>query len=164
MMHHNAVKIDRPPSIISTINTGFQALNRHWWVIVVPVLVDLFLWAGPRISPQPLVNDMAHQLNNAELNNTLQSYISQWRELGIPFDLRIRGNVLNLLGSLIGMIATPPSPLGQDTWHVGSLGLLLATLLLVNVAGLAVSAIYLLLLGDAVRRQPGLRASLWRGV
>ncbi len=162
-MHHNAVKTDRPPSIISTINTGFQALNRHWWLIVVPLLVDLFLWTAPRISPQPLVDNVAHQLNNVDLNASLQGYVSQWRELGIPFDLRIRGNALNLLGSLIGTVVTPPSPLGQGTWHIGSLGLLLGTLLLVNIAGLAISSIYLLLLGDAIRQQ-GRQQGLWRGV
>ncbi len=131
---------------------------------MVPLLVDLFLWTGPRISPQPLVDTIAHQLNNADLNASLQGYITQWRELGIPFDLRIRGNALNLLGSLIGTVVTPPSPLGQGTWHVGSIGLMLVTLLLVNIAGLAMSAIYLLLLGDAIRQQSGIHRWLWRGV
>jgi hypothetical protein len=36
--------------VIDSLGKGFQAVARHWWLILIPVLLDSFLWLGPRAS------------------------------------------------------------------------------------------------------------------
>lgn len=43
-----------PPGIIDTLSAGFSSINRIAWVLLVPVLLDLFLWQGPRLSAEPV--------------------------------------------------------------------------------------------------------------
>jgi hypothetical protein len=45
----------QPAGVIDTISAGYAALNRQLWVLLLPVLVDLFLWLGPQVSFSPLV-------------------------------------------------------------------------------------------------------------
>ncbi len=44
-----------PPGIIDTLTAGFSSINRIFWVLAIPVLVDLFLWQGPRLSAAPVI-------------------------------------------------------------------------------------------------------------
>lgn len=48
--------------IIDALGRGFQKVNRHWWLLLVPVLLDLFLWVGPHASIQQLVDRALHSL------------------------------------------------------------------------------------------------------
>jgi len=55
---HHPLKARReasPTGVIETLSAGFTALNRQLWVLVLPVLLDLFLWLGPHVSYSPLV-------------------------------------------------------------------------------------------------------------
>ncbi|GAC1353587.1 MAG: hypothetical protein NVS4B8_07200 [Herpetosiphon sp.] len=164
MMHRNAVKTDRPPSVITTITQGYQSLNRHLWILVLPLLVDLFLWQGPRISPQPLFGRLIGDVAVPELRAQIQTLLDQDRTGNTPLDLRVDGTRLNLLGTLSGTITTPRPPLAQPTWHVGSMAALGGTLLLSNAIGLLLSSIYLLLLGDAILSRPTSGNYLNRGI
>lgn len=38
------------PGVIETLTSGFNVVNRVPWVLVLPVLIDLLLWLGPRLS------------------------------------------------------------------------------------------------------------------
>jgi hypothetical protein len=44
----------RPLGVIGSLRAGFEIVGRHLWLIVLPVLLDLFLWLGPRLSVAPL--------------------------------------------------------------------------------------------------------------
>ena len=41
--------------IIETLSAGFEVIARRPWIILLPILLDLFYWLGPQISLQPLV-------------------------------------------------------------------------------------------------------------
>ena len=45
-----------PPGVIDTLSAGYAAINRQLWVLVLPIVVDLFLWLGPQVSYSPLVD------------------------------------------------------------------------------------------------------------
>lgn len=45
----------QPTGVIETLSAGYAALNRQLWVLALPVLLNLFLWLGPRVSYSPLV-------------------------------------------------------------------------------------------------------------
>ena len=44
------------PGVIDTITAGFGTVNKRLWLIVIPILLDLMLWFGPKVSIAPLVN------------------------------------------------------------------------------------------------------------
>jgi hypothetical protein len=48
--------------IIDALGRGFQKVNRHWWLLLIPVLLDLFLWVGPQASVEQLVDRALHSL------------------------------------------------------------------------------------------------------
>jgi hypothetical protein len=45
----------QPTGVIETLSAGFTAVNHHLWVLLLPILLDVFLWLGPHVSYSPLV-------------------------------------------------------------------------------------------------------------
>jgi hypothetical protein len=45
-----------PTGVIETLSAGYAALNRQLWVLLLPVLLNVFLWLGPHVSFAPLVD------------------------------------------------------------------------------------------------------------
>jgi hypothetical protein len=45
----------QPSGVIETLSAGFSAVNRQLWVLLLPILLDVFLWLGPHVSYSPLV-------------------------------------------------------------------------------------------------------------
>ena len=39
----------KPSGVIETLSAGYVAINRHLWVLLLPILVDVFLWFGPHV-------------------------------------------------------------------------------------------------------------------
>jgi hypothetical protein len=46
---------ERPLSIIHSLSGGFDAITKRIWLISIPVLLDIYLWMGSRLSIYPLV-------------------------------------------------------------------------------------------------------------
>jgi len=45
-----------PTGEIEALSAGYTAVNRQLWILLVPILVDVFLWVGPHVSYSPLVD------------------------------------------------------------------------------------------------------------
>jgi hypothetical protein len=41
--------------VIDTLSAGYGVVNRHPWLLLLPILLDLFLWLGPQLSIGRLV-------------------------------------------------------------------------------------------------------------
>jgi hypothetical protein len=50
---------NRPTGILGCLMAGFEMLGHNWWLLTLPVLLDLFLWLGPQLSISPLIGDLA---------------------------------------------------------------------------------------------------------
>ena len=48
-----APALPKLPGIIDTLSAGFQTVNRHLYLLLVPILLDLFYWLGPRLTVKP---------------------------------------------------------------------------------------------------------------
>ena len=46
----------RPPGVIDTLTAGYSVVNRSPWILLIPILLDVFLWLGPQISLAPVVD------------------------------------------------------------------------------------------------------------
>lgn len=47
--------------VIDTLSLGYATVNRHPWIVVIPILLDLFFWLGPRVSLASLVQRILDQ-------------------------------------------------------------------------------------------------------
>ena len=99
----------KPLGVIDALRQGFTLINRHPWLLLLPILVDFILWRLPRLSLAPLVEQFLAMLTSqpglpADATTNLASVSEGVRALGQGF------NVLGLLAStLIGF----PSLLGR---------------------------------------------------
>jgi len=59
--------IPRPPGLVATLAKGFDAIATHITIILLPVLLDLFLWLGPKLRLQTLLEPLMKQMTTAAL-------------------------------------------------------------------------------------------------
>jgi len=48
--------VTQRPGVIDTITAGFGTVNKRLWLIIIPILLDLMLWFGPKVFIAPLVD------------------------------------------------------------------------------------------------------------
>lgn len=61
-----------PPGIINSIKAGFDMIATHITAILLPLLLNLFLWLGPRLHMDALFNSIKDDV------------VSIWRSGGVP--------------------------------------------------------------------------------
>ncbi len=153
-----------PMGNIDSLSAGFGAAAQMPGLLLVPRVLDLFLWLGPRLSISSIVSDLATRLqavagempqDSAALleqdvakilgNYNLFSALSTW-PLGAP--------------SLLAGHDLSTSPLGMPPMiHVQGLNALLAWLLSLTLLGLLVGSLYLGLIARWIEgNRVGLRA------
>jgi hypothetical protein len=59
--------LPRPPGLIKTLAAGFDTTANHVAIILMPILLDLFLWLGPRLRLQTLLQPVMDQLANTSV-------------------------------------------------------------------------------------------------
>lgn len=67
--------------LIDTLSSGFKIVQRRPWLVLLPVLLDLWLWLGPRWSIQPLMDDLLGLIAPANLPAELAPSAEPYREL-----------------------------------------------------------------------------------
>lgn len=48
----------RAPGVVDSLSAGFGVVNEQPWIILIPIVLDLFFLFGPRISVAPIVGQM----------------------------------------------------------------------------------------------------------
>jgi len=66
--------------IIDSLRKGFQTVYRYWWLILVPVLLDTFLWIGPQASAEHLTQQIVDVLTE-DMADISSEGISDWRSV-----------------------------------------------------------------------------------
>src|SRR3990172_6063176 len=66
-MKMQSPNIPRPPGLAATLAKGFDAIATHITIILLPVLLDLFLWLGPKLRLQTLLEPLMKQMTTAAL-------------------------------------------------------------------------------------------------
>ena len=156
------IKMPVPPQgIITSLVTGFEAINARLELILLPLALDVFLWLGPHLSVGPLVppieaamtslianggNDPASQSNFQVLRTALEAYGATFNvfsflstsPLGLPSLLAGRGPVV--------------TPAGRPmVWLVNSVPLYLLLWGTFVLLGLLLGAFYFGIIAQQVR-------------
>jgi hypothetical protein len=156
----------QPKGALACLAAGFEIVAHHPNLTLVPLLLGLFLWLGPRFSLTPQVDRIKHIFVQAMTQEGGTIPTDQLQEIhwGLD-DLRQHVNLFALLKPLplLGFpllvddpmvalfhtsVVTPFGPRAESTVH--SLPALLGTCMLLGIIGLGLTAIYLRWIGIAV--------------
>ena len=102
MYTQKTVELPPPPGVIGSLRAGFDAVSRHVGLILLPAMLDIFLWLGPRLSVDGLINPFIN-LIFTETQRTLTSSADAQRfsEFQSLFsEIVERFNLLSLLSKL----------------------------------------------------------------
>jgi len=102
-MQHTAESISKPIGVIDSLQGGFNLVNRHPWLLILPVLIDLLLWRGPKLSLAPLISRVQDLIfNQPDLPAEFAESADLASESLLAFGANY--NLLNLLtGTVIGL-------------------------------------------------------------
>jgi hypothetical protein len=50
------------PSVWSALAAGFDLTAKHPWLLLLPMLVDIFIWLGPRLRFQTIIEQLVAEL------------------------------------------------------------------------------------------------------
>jgi hypothetical protein len=156
------VKTQPALGVIEALSAGLDAVLRHPWLLLIPLLLDLLLWVGPRLhapalyrSFEPALREMTIQMTSSEtrfaaqeLGKAVEQFFTQfnlfaWLSTGLIGVPVINGGIDATLRLVLG---TPPL-----LWSVDGFDGYLLVFVLLTIAGLFISALYWTLLGDYVR-------------
>lgn len=138
--------------VIDTLSLGYATVNRHPWIIAIPVLLDLFFWLGPRLSMAPLIQQVFSRIPAsaalpADLAQNYQDYSQALLDTGEHF------NLLSLLATNFPGI--PSLMAGREgigtTTELASASLVLGLLLLIPLAGVWFASLYYSWLGRELK-------------
>jgi hypothetical protein len=142
------VAVEQSPGVIETVGNAFVLLNKRPYLLIPPVLLDIFLWLGARLSLKPLTDTLVGWVQGS--SSVDSTTIDQLHSIGKSF------NLFELLA-----VTTPTfvTQIGADALagasHQTIEGLQWWLLLLAGfgllLAGLAIGMAYLTLLGFLVR-------------
>lgn len=91
-----------PPGVMSSLRAGFDTVSSHVWLIILPLLLDLLLWFGPRLSVDQLLGPFFRLVFN-QMRITLTSSSDVQRFMAYQAALSEvveRFNLLSLFGRL----------------------------------------------------------------
>ena len=184
------IKKPQTATLIDMFSEGYAAVNRRPWLVLIPILLNVYIWFGTQLSFAPLINDL-YTLMRANSGTTEQSSLpaqssEQLRELS-RVDMRQDLARLNFIPTLTMYMIAPGDAAGSsggvplpqyvppqiipdrhDTIEVSGVGGALLAFLLLNALALPLSAVFLTQLAEAVRGDPNAPATgvrrAWRAM
>lgn len=138
-----------PPGVMGSLRAGFEAVASHISLILLPALLDIFLWLGPRLSVYRLLDPSLQRIfeqTPRSMNSTpeLQALMSEMVE---------RFNLFSLIGklqtfpigvsSLLAQTMPVETPLGsQPVVHISSVPGFLGLSFVLTLAGWVLGGLY----------------------
>lgn len=158
--------------VVDTISAGFRTLSRRVWVIFLPVLLDLWLWRGPKLSIAPLVERFI-----AWMEATFQAFSAEGGAVPSLLDMQAMADLLrevvgarNFFGLLVwGRLGFPsvaaalPINLASDRIiALDQIGIALLVQVFLWGWGLFLASVFLLLVSRIVTGDISRHEGFWR--
>jgi hypothetical protein len=133
--------VGTPPRIFRTFLDGFNTVANRVYLILLPVVVDLALWLGPKLRLKallmPTIDDLTSQMLKVappDLLETVKATQTLWAQTLEQYNLAVSVRTLPVgVPSLMARLSPVESPLSLNpivempsiNWAVASLGILL---------------------------------------
>ncbi|HEY3109520.1 MAG TPA: hypothetical protein VGL23_12245, partial [Chloroflexota bacterium] len=137
------------PGVIDTLSAGFQLVNRAPGLLLIPVLLDLLLWLGPRLSVAGLAERAL-----SRLIPTVEQLGQDDRQIALIREAAQAFNLLSLLAFSGWTIhtAVPPERSGAaGVIEISTVSILAALTVGLSLAGIAFGCVWLGALAQHVR-------------
>ncbi|MBI3240949.1 MAG: hypothetical protein HYZ49_01480 [Chloroflexi bacterium] len=147
-----------PVGIIESLTTGFEAVASHLSLLLLPIILDLFLWLGPHLSVNPIAQRSIDFLRSIEFTDPASL---QGRQIWVDIlqELGRRTNIFTLLSTAplgVPSLMTSQLPIllpgGQPVlWLVDNELFFLTLALAFSITGLLLGAIYFSTIGSLLQ-------------
>lgn len=154
-------------SVIDSLSAGYRFVWRRPDLLLIPLILDLFLWLSPRLSIGPLLQRLADFYVNlgdmADLSEEMQQLSGQMQDM-----LTTLGQSSNLMDLLVNrtlfhvpslLVSIPAIKSGQSSIEVSSTGSALLFSLLLGLCGVLIGVVYMNLLAQALPLGEGEKAT-----
>jgi len=156
-MKSNSLTAPSPPKLVPSLRTGFDTTTNHIVLILIPLTLDLFLWLGPHLRLQKLIESIVSQLmaldglQDPGASEMLQASQEVWMNLAERFNLFsvLRSYPVGIPSLLASMLSIE-TPIGTslifelDSFGLGTLVWFATTLL-----GLVMGTYYFFIVAQA---------------
>lgn len=146
----NSKTLPAPPNLIKIIMAGFDSITNHLSLILFPIILDLFLWFGPRLGLKTLVQSMLDSIadlsigNPPEVMKIMELNKQIWEASGDHFNLFsiIRTYPVGI-PSLMVSIQPVTNPFNTTySFQILSLSAVVVIWILLTLLGLSIGAFY----------------------
>lgn len=146
-----------PPSLIHALTAGFDLITNHIGLIAIPILLDMFLWLGPRLRLEGLIKNIIDQMVNlsgveiAGASEALQAGQEIWSVFAERLNLFTTLRTFPVgVPSLVSSSQPLGTPLGLPPVVEISSGLAVLGLWLgLSLVGLVLGSLYYLMVAQA---------------
>jgi hypothetical protein len=162
-------------SVVDIISEAYSTLHRSWWILLVPVFINLLLWLVPGVSLAPLYEQFSALVRDSVTSDTTEMQELRAQTLGllaqlalddvrpqfawlnvVPYAIygfRAAGASADALG-LPFLVAVPAVVTPPQGWFIHNAGELFVLIIAVNAVGLLASATYLFMQSNASQKRP----------
>jgi hypothetical protein len=141
----------QPPKLVPTLIAGFNTVAGNIALILMPVLLDLLLWLGPKIKITRIMGDyfqnmsqMLAQIGNTDLQTQSKTFLDTYSTMINQFNLGIALRTFPVgIPSLISRELTVSSPLKALSYEVPSEGTAVLIIAVLTVVGFFLGSLYL---------------------
>jgi len=132
--------------------TGFNVVANHIWLILFPVFLDLFIWFGPKLRLQSLLNPLMEEANRAlrtyngvDMSEMLANAQEAWVLVIERINLTSALSTFPLgIPSLVAATDTQATPIGiSPSFEITSVWIALMVFLALVILGLFFGTIYI---------------------
>lgn len=158
--------ISPPPRLMSAIIAGFNTVTNHIGLILYPIFLDIFIWFGPKLRLQKLLEPVIDKANQtlgtytgADMKQMLESAQQAWTVLIQRINLTsslstFPFGIPSLLAASDG--ASNPLNMGND-YQISSIALALAVFLFLSIIGIILGTFYI----NAISRRTHQEVETW---
>ena len=145
------VDTNNPPRLIASLLAGFDVIARHITLVILPFVLDLFLWCGPQLKINRLIHTLSDtflQLPGAgstETTQFIEAGREMWQWVGTRFNLFIflrsyPVGVPSLMSSRLPI--NTPDGINSISWEITAPLMILASWFLLSLFGLGLGTFY----------------------
>lgn len=146
-----------PPNLVGSLMAGFNATANHIDLVLLPILLDLFLWFGPHLRLVRLVDGfITHAASQSGALGTdsidlLQAGGKLW--ISVTERLNLFSSIRSFPVGVPSLMASSQplnTPIGKPVFmETGSFGLVILFWILISVLGLAIGTLYFSIVSQA---------------
>lgn len=146
-----------PPNLIKALLAGFDSIANHVGLILIPVVIDHFLWMGPRLQVKTLLGNFFQQVFSTpgllapEWTDTFQVTSERWLEAVERLNLfaALRAYPVGI-PSLIAPRQPLEAPFGQPlSWDLSSFNTAIFLWVILFLIGVGLGSFYFMAVAQA---------------